>query len=390
MIVAGVQRAGHPIRARAATTAMFLANGSGIGAWAASISGIKQALRLSDAALGLGLLCFAVGAILTMPAAGWLGLRWGSHRVTIGAGLACVPALLLPALAPDLVALMGATLLLGAAKGMMDVSMNAHATGVEQVWGAPIMSSFHAAFSLGGLAGSASVGLLLGFGLTAQACLALAAGWVGLLVVVGWLAGLDRAMPRAVIAVEKAPGFAWPSAALLGLGLLAFLALLVEGGMADWSGVFLATVAGASTALAAAGYAAFSVAMAVGRLVGDRFVAAVGHLRAVRLGAGLAAGGLALALLAPVPAAGLAGFALVGFGAANVIPVLFTAAGRIRGTAPSVGVAMAATVGYAGFLAGPPIIGLVADAIGLRLALAILLLAAAIVAGLVGRIIARF
>src|SRR5262249_6815551 len=117
----------RPVAARAATTAMFLANGSGIGAWAASISGIRQALGLSDAALGLGLLCFAVGAILTMPAAGWLGLRWGSHRVTVGAGLACIPALLLPGLAPSLPALMVATLLLGAAKGMMDVAMNAHA-----------------------------------------------------------------------------------------------------------------------------------------------------------------------------------------------------------------------------------------------------------------------
>jgi MFS family permease len=158
--------------------------------------------------------------------------------------------------------------------------------------------------------------------------------------------------------------------------------------VADWSGVFLATVAGASAADAAAGYAAFSIAMVVGRLLGDRFVRNLGRVQALRLGAGLTAFGIAVALVFG-QVGGIIGFALVGLGMANAIPVLFTAAGRVKATAPSVGMAMAATLGYSGFLAGPPIIGFIAEAVGLRLALTILFLAAMIVAALAGRALAR-
>jgi MFS family permease len=378
----------YPIRARAATTAIFLANGSGIGAWAASIPGIKQALRLSDAALGLGLLAFAAGAILTMPLAGWLGVRFGSHRLTIFASVAFGAALLLPGIASTLPVLMLATLVLGASNGVMDVAMNAHATAVQRIWNSAIMSSFHAAFSLGGLLGAAGIGMLLAHGLGVRSCLALAAAWVGAVTLTASLAGLSRDLGATLIRVEGVPGFAWPDASLLGIGLLAFLSMLIEGAVADWSGVFLATVAGASAAGAAAGYAAFSIAMAVGRLLGDRSVRNLGTVRALRLGAGLTAFGIAFAL-ALGQVGGIIGFALVGLGMANIVPVLFTAAGRVKATAPSVGVAMAATLGYAGFLAGPPIIGFIAEAVGLRLALAILVLAAVIVAALAGRALAR-
>jgi MFS family permease len=378
----------YPIGARAATTAVFLANGSGIGAWAAAIPSIKQALHLSDAALGVGLLAFAAGAMLTMPLAGWLGVRFGSHRLTILAGIAFGTALLLPGLASTLPALIVAMLVLGASNGMMDVAMNAHATAVQRVWNSAIMSSFHAAFSLGGLLGAAGVGMLLSLGLGVSTCLAVAAAWVGAIVLAASLAGLSRDLGAASMRTEGAPGFAWPDASLLGIGLLAFLSMLIEGAVADWSGVFLATVAGASAADAAAGYAAFSIAMVAGRLLGDRFVRNLGRVQALRLGAGLTAFGIAVALVFG-QVGGIIGFALVGLGMANAIPVLFTAAGRVKATAPSVGVAMAATLGYSGFLAGPPIIGFIAEAVGLRLALTILFLAAMIVAALAGRALAR-
>jgi MFS family permease len=164
--------------------------------------------------------------------------------------------------------------------------------------------------------------------------------------------------------------------------------MLIEGGMADWSGVYLATVAGASTAGAAAGYAAFSVMMVTGRLGGDWTIRRFGGALTLRLGAAAAAVGLALALSVAAPATAVIGFALVGLGAANIVPLLFTVAARSGAAAPGAAIAMAATVGYAGFLLGPPAIGFAADHVGLRLALAILFVAAAFIAVFAARAVA--
>ena len=146
---------GAAAAAAAGTTGLFLASGSAVGAWAGCIPALKLGLVLSDAALGLALLAFAAGAILAMPSAGWLGLRFGSHRVALAAGGLLAVGLLGPGWAASLPALIAAALLIGAANGLIDVAINAHATSIERAWRSPIMSSFHAAFSLGGLAGAA-------------------------------------------------------------------------------------------------------------------------------------------------------------------------------------------------------------------------------------------
>lgn len=378
----------RPSRARIATTLIFLANGSGIGAWAACIPAMKLRLGLTDSALGLGLLAFAAGAIVAMPVAGWLGVRFGSRDTTVVAASLFALALVLPGLAGSLAVLIPAALVLGAVNGVCDVAMNAHGAAVEREWGGAIMSSFHAAFSLGGLSGSIGAGVLLAQGLPLADCFAVATVWVGLLVAVACATGLGSGL-AVPAAGESSVGFAWPSRALLAIGLLAFLSMLIEGAMADWSGVFLVSVAGAAVATGSAGYAAFSVAMVACRLLGDRIVRALGEAPVLRAGGLLAAGGLALALAAAQPAASGIGFGLVGLGMANVIPVLFSAAGRSRGMAPSIGVSMAATLGYAGFLIGPPVIGLAADLIGLRVALLVLVAAALVIAALAGAILGR-
>lgn len=378
----------RPMAARVGTSLVFLASGSGIGAWAAGVPSLKLRLSLSDSELGLALLAFAGGAIVAMPSAGWLGVRFGSHRVAVAAAAVFAAALTLPGLAGSLPVLVASALLLGMGNGVLDVSMNAHATAVERAWGSPIMSSFHAAFSLGGLTGAAAGGLLLGRGLAAPGVLALAAAFIGLLVLVSVALGAGPAVGRAEPG-EASVTFAWPSRAQLGIGLLAFLTLLIEGAMADWSGVFLATVAGASVAAASGGYAAFSVAMLACRALGDRIVAWFGPVRVVQVGALVAGAGLTLALGVGRPAAGSLGFAMVGLGVANMIPVLFSAAGRSRTVAPAVGVASAATVGYAGFLLGPPAIGLAADLVGLRWALTLLLAATALIALAAARTLGR-
>ena len=376
----------RPIRARAATVSLFLASGAGIGAWAACIPAIKGGLRLSDSALGVALLAFAAGAIFAMPSAGWLGVRFGSHRVAIAAGCLFAGGLLFPGMASNLPVLIGVALFLGMGNGVLDVAMNAHATAVERGWGRPIMSSFHAAFSLGGLSGAALAGVLLAQGLPVSASLATMAAIMAALIATAVRLGATTGLPILSSNGSDA-AFAWPSRAQVGFGALAFLTMLIEGGMTDWAGVFLVSAAGATIAAAAFGYGTFSVAMVVGRALGDRIVLALGDVRVVRCGALLVAAGLSVTLTSAQPTLAAIGFGLVGLGVANMVPVLFSAAGRSRPDAPSVGVAMAATLGYAGFLVGPPVIGLVADVVGLRLAMMILLAGAGLIVLLAGTIL---
>jgi predicted MFS family arabinose efflux permease len=357
---------------RTAVTAVFFANGLGIGAWAAAIPLLKSANGLSDAGLSLALLGFAAGAVVSMPLTGWLAPRAGSGRMTWIGGLAFALALVLPPLAPGLTALIAAAVLLGASNGILDVSMNAHASQVERRIGRPIMSSFHAAFSIGGLSGAALGGLAATAGANAVLWMAAMAASV---LTAGFAPDLGRGERQAR---GDGPLLVRPDRAVLTLCGVALICMMIEGAMADWSAVYLSAIGGATPAVAAAGYAAFSLAMALGRLFGDRAVHSMGGDAVVRLGAGLAFCGLALATLFPgLPA--IPGFALVGFGLSNVVPAVFSAAGRLASSA-AVGVAMAASAGYAGFLAGPPLIGSVATVLSLREGMALLAVAAIAVA----------
>jgi predicted MFS family arabinose efflux permease len=267
--------------------------------------------------------------------------------------------------------------------------MNTYATTVQRAWRAPIMSSFHAAFSLGGLLGAAGMGIVLAHHFDAATGFLAASIWMALLILLAALLAPSEAQLNEAEPEAGAHAFSWPSPALFGIGFLCFLAMLIEGALADWSGVYLSTVAGATQGAAAAGYAGFAVMMAFGRLIGDRVVATFGGMPVLRLGAFVVALGLAIALVLPVPIIATFGFALVGIGASNTVPLLFTAAGQSRTSAPAMGIAMVATVGYAGFLLGPPMIGFAADLSSLRIALLIVLAAAALIAWTAGRILPR-
>lgn len=367
---------------RAATAAVFLANGIGIGAWAASIPLFKARLALSDGALSLVLLAFAAGAVLSMPLAGLLAPRLGTGRATRLALPVFAAALVLPPLTWSLPALAAAAFVAGAANGALDVSMNAHASAVERRWGAAIMSSFHAAFSAGGLAGAGLGIALTAIGADAAWVMGSAAALAAALAAAGWTAlGHGEA-------AQAGPSLALPGRAALPLCAVALLCMMCEGAMADWSAVYLATVAQALPATAAAGYAAFSAAMIVGRVVGDRVIQALGRAQVVRAGGALAAAGLALAAALPLPLPVATGFALVGLGLSNVVPAVFSAAGRLGGS-PAAGIAMAATAGYAGFLAGPPLVGATASAAGLRAGIVLLAFGTAAVALLAGAVRGR-
>ena len=354
---------------RAAVVAVFLANGIGIGAWAACIPALKARLALSDGALGFVLFAFAVGAVLSMQLAARLTRRLGPANATRAATLLFGVALPLPAFAPNFATLAVAAFAVGAANGLLDVTMNGYAGGLERRWGAAIMSSFHAAWSAGGLVGATVGGALLVFGAasTLGVAAALAAALAAL--VWTWLQDVDALPPT------TEAGVAPPIGAVLPLCVAALLCMGCEGAMGDWTGVYLMETARAPQAMAPIGFAAFSATMVVGRLVGDNAVRAWGRARVVRWGATLAAAGLALAVVDPRLGPATLGFALVGAGLSNVVPTLFSAAAGLA-SVPAAGVAMVATAGYAGLLSGPVVIGAIAQGASLRLGLAFLVVCA--------------
>jgi hypothetical protein len=300
--------------------------------------------------------------------------RIGSRRATLLAATALALALPLPVLAPTAALVAVALAFLGAANATLDVAMNAQGVAVEAAVGRPVLSSFHGLFSLGGLAGAAAAVGTMAVGVAAVVH-ALAVTLASLAI----LAVLRPALAPAPLLGAGAPVFAWPPRRLLGLGALTFCALLAEGAVGDWSAVYLHDDLGASPAVAGAGFAGFSLAMAAGRFGGDRLVTGLGRRRLLRLSGGLAAAGLAGALVVGRPEAAVVGFALVGLGLANAVPILFGAAGRVPGLPSGTALAAVATTGYGGFLAGPPAIGFVGDAVGLPAALGLVALACALI-----------
>jgi predicted MFS family arabinose efflux permease len=362
-------KSGHadPRAARLATRAMFLVCGTVTASWAPQVPLAKARLGLDDGVLGLTLLGLGLGAMVAMPLAGLLAARFSSRVITALGGLVICLALPLVILAPDAPLLGLALFLFGAATGSMDVAMNVQATAVEARGQRPVMSSFHGMFSVGGLVGAGGSSLLLAFGV---------APLTAALIVSGVMLAVLAAQAGSMLPPDRGPAqagmsFALPRGLVLVLGLLTFVLFQAEGAVLDWSAVFLHDSRGQDPAMAGLGYATFAVAMAVMRLAGDGITSRFGGETVVRLGSALAAAGFLLAILVPWPLVGLAGFALVGIGAANVVPVLFSAAGRVPGMAPGLAISTIATMGYCGILAGPAAIGFIAHHVGLPLALGV-------------------
>jgi MFS family permease len=360
--------------ARRATAWVFFANGAALGSWVPHIPDAKQALGLNDGLLGLALLGMAAGSLVGLPLSGLLTARFGSRRTTTAAILALLLATPLPLLAPSL-AVAAALILLGIANGAVDVAMNTQAIAIEERFGRTIMSGFHGFFSAGGLAGAAVAGLAMEAGtgpvvhLTASVAL----------VLLVTLCTVRLLLPTAPAAAKTAI-FRLPQGALLELGVLALCSLLAEGAMSDWASVYLREDLGTGAGYAALGFAGFSLAMAAGRFLGDRVVRRYGGPAVLCTGAAIAAALLTAGLLAGAPSAAVAGFAGVGLGLANSVPILFSAAGKISGIWHELAIAAVSTAGYCGFLAGPPVIGLIAEQFGLTAGLGLVALALAIVA----------
>jgi MFS family permease len=373
---------------RAAITTVFAVSGAAFGTWAARIPAVQDRLDLSAGRLGLALGAVAAGALVAMPLAGREASRRGSATAVRVFLVLLVVALPLPFLAPGLGWLMAAAFLFGAANGGLDVVMNAHGVAVERALGRPILSSLHASFSIGGFAAAGLGAAAAAADVDARVNAAVVA--VVIAAAGAWAqrsllpAGADREPPAAERPARR-EGPRLPRA-LWALGAAAFCCLFAEGAAADWSAVYVTDALGAAAATGAVAFAAFSLAMTTGRLVGDRLTERHGAVALVRRGALLAAAGVLGALVAGAPAAAVAGFACLGAGLAVIVPSVFRAAAAVPGIAPGPALATVTTVGYTGFLAGPPVIGGLAELTSLPAALGLIVLATAALASLAPKV----
>ena len=368
--------------ARLATLAVFFINGAVFASWAANIPAVRARLNLNPATLGFVLLSIAIGSVAALLVTGRLIDRFGSRRVMGVASIGFSVLLPLALQAPSVLALVPLLIIFGASSSAMDVAMNAHGVLVEGKLKRPIMSSLHALFSCGALIGAGAASLTLSAGLTPQAyTLGMAVLLVGL---AAW--ALPHALPGSEDRgqAKGGPALVFPTGALLGMAVLVLLSYVGEGAIADWSAVYMRDGLGVAPGLAAAGYTAFALAMTISRFMGDYLRARMPAVTLLRLSGGLAAVGLGAALLIGHPVAALVGLACAGFGFANVVPVLFSAAGRVPGIPAGTAIAAVASTGYLGFLAGPPVIGLLAQAFTLRAALVVVVTFAALIALLAG------
>jgi len=363
-------------KARWATQWIFLVCGLGIASWAPMVPYAKERLNLNDADLGLLLLLLGGGAITMMPITGFLTNRFGSRIVILYASL--VMAITLPLLLlMDAILAMGITLFIfGSAVGTVDVAMNAHGVQVQNAYNRPIMSSLHGLFSVGGLLGSLGLGFLMKLGLE-PVIAAVSISMLLIFIVLTQYVHLFTAILEKKVMKEflleshsnNINAFSWLRGSVIFLGLMCFAVFLSEGAMLDWSAVFLLENKGIDAELAGAGYAAFSIAMAAMRLLGDKLVARLDGKRVVVGGSLLAAFGLFIAVLTPWVGSALLGFVMLGLGAANIVPVFFSEGGRLKDVPPTVTIPAITTMGYAGQLAGPAMLGFIAYRFSLPVAL---------------------
>jgi MFS family permease len=370
-------KSAEPVMARFAIGMMFFINGAAIATWASRIPAIQEKLALSTGNLGIALLSMAIGALAAMSFAGALSARIGSRPVIVWTMILTCISLVFPAYAPNLLLLSLAVISLGLFAGSLDVAMNAHAVAVERAYRRSIMSSFHALFSIGGIAGACFGAVMASMKVSIEVHFPISAA---LLLVTG-LTCKNWLLPASADATGREVSgslhlntlkLLFNSQYLLALSIMMFCCFLVEGAMGDWSGVFLQQTLKTEPGFAALGYASFSVAMSVGRLLGDKLNEKFGSAVMVRGGSLFALAGLCLIIFPSNPLLALLGFASIGLGVSNIVPIAFTAAGNAPDMEPGPSIATVALVGYFGLLAGPPVIGFVAEFLTLRNALALL------------------
>lgn len=379
-----------------ATYVYFVLCGTLMGAWVVHIPAAEERVGISHATLGGLLVLLGLGAFIGMRVAGPLADRFGARAVVPAGGVLCGAALILPGLARDPWSLAGALLVFGFCNGCLDVSMNAHAVHVEKAYGRPVMSGFHATFSVGGVVAALVAAGAASEGLDPVASMAVM-GAVGIVIALASARALLPSAPAAgspgsdsgsrsdsgsgadadSVKESKASPAVTPRGIRGRIRLLAVLALMVmlcEGAANDWSALHLKDVLGAPGSTAAFAYGTFAAAMTIGRLLADRLVARFGSMAILRHGASMAAVGITLVALGPWMWAAFVGWALFGLGLSGTVPQLFSAAGHADPAAAGANVSRVAGLGYVGMLAGPAVIGWLTHVVALNHAFVLLTL----------------
>ena len=358
----------HLLKSKKATQIIFLICGLGISSWAPMVPFAKDRLHLDDSELGFLLLLLGLGAMVMMPISGVLMNNLGSRKIIV------VGALLAAFILPFLLVISSYTwmsialLIFGCAIGMIDVAMNAHGVHVQNLYGRPIMSSLHGLFSVGGLLGSLGLGFLLKLGLDPVSS-AIAISLMLIVLMISQYKNLfNFSFERETIGKfnhnektsKEAECFEWLNKRVLLLGFMCFSVFLSEGAMLDWGSIFLRDLKNVTPEFTGIGYAAFSMAMAIMRLFGDRIIERLTHKIVVVVGCLISVAGLLFIIFSMWMPFVLLGFILLGTGASNIVPIFFSEGGRIKGISPTVSISAITTIGYAGSLIGPALLGYIA------------------------------
>ena len=352
---------------RIAVKIAFFLNGFIYANWVSRLTRIQDQFHADNGTIGWVLFTFAFGAFVAMPFTGWLIIKKGSRQISlVSLIIYCAFVPFIPFM-PDLFFLIILYFVMGMATGMQDVAMNAQAVMVEKEYNRPIMTSFHAFFSIGMALGAWCGALFADLQTELSHHLSIVAGASLLLVI--WVRGNLIEDKPDLSQAHEGPLFRMPNRTLLGIGVIAFCCMLGEGSISDWSVNYMENVVKSPQAMAPIALSAFATAMTLGRLFGDRFRALWGDTRLIVYGGLISSAGIFLLLGVPQPYPAIAGFFLIGIGLSTIVPIAYSIAGNTKDLPPGVGLAMVTTVGYSGFLFGPPVIGFLADISGLRNAL---------------------
>lgn len=359
---------------RLAVNLIFFFNGFLYVSWAARTPLIQKMFDLDYDQLGFMLLSSSLGSVLAMPIAGFLINKYGSRIVTIGTAILFYISIPSFTLATNYYQLIGFFFFMGASVGTMDVAMNGQAVEVERKMDKPIMSFFHAMFSIGMMVAAASVSLIekINIGLQQHLFIVSIIAFVIFIINIRHLIADDVVTTSETAEAEKK--FYFPTGILIVYGLIAFCCMLGEGAMAEWTANYMKQVALSSDVLAPIGLFSFSGAMTIGRLLGDRARYSFGDRNLILYGGILATMGLSICIIFPLPVVVIVGLFIVGIGLSTVVPIVYSLAGNIPGVKAGVGISAVTTIGYSGFLFGPPIIGMLAEYFGLRISWAFVLL----------------
>lgn len=333
--------------------------------WAPMVPLTKSRLGLNDAETGLALLMFGIGAFIALPLTALLVNRWGSQRLILFSGSGMSTLIPFLTVVPSFVYLALALFLFGASTSAMNISLNSQALMIESQAKRPLMPGFHCLFSVGGFLGVTLVGLILTLHYALLYCGLIVSTFMALILMSQYRKLLKESQP---IHTKNRP-FVFPEKGVLILGLLCFVAFMAEGSMFDWSAEYLRTFLNYSASQVGIGYALFSIGMATGRLAGNQLITRFNPFHIFQVGSLFAACGFFILISAPMPYAELLGFCMIGLGAANVVPILFSASGKFSKTPSHIALAAVTSLGYLGLLSGPGIIGLLANFFSLPLAL---------------------